>query len=189
LSFSLTDQRGETPVTDAARSLPVTSISDNVAWLTQEAFDQVKAELDQMMTVGRPEIAKRIELARAEGDLSENGGYHAAKEEQGKQEGRIRQLQDLLHRAKVGERPADDGVVEPGMVVTVRFVGDSDTETFLLGSREMASMDSGVTHEVYSPNSPLGRAIAGHVAGDVVAYETPTGRSIEVEVIDAKPLA
>ncbi len=166
----------------------MTSTSDNVAWLTQEAFDTVKAELDSLMTVGRPEIAKRIELARAEGDLSENGGYHAAKEEQGKQEARIRQLQDLLHRAKVGERPADDGVVEPGMVVTVRFAGD-ETETFLLGSREMASMDAVVTHEVYSPNSPLGKAIDGHVAGDVVTYETPTGRSVEVAIIDAKPLA
>ena len=167
----------------------MTSTSDNVAWLTQEAFDTVKAELDSLMNVGRPEIAKRIELARAEGDLSENGGYHAAKEEQGKQEARIRQLQDLLHRAKVGDRPADDGVVKPGMVVTVRFAGDDENEAFLLGSREMAGMDSVVTHEVYSPNSPLGQAIDGHVAGDVVSYETPTGRNIEVQIVDATPLA
>ncbi len=167
----------------------MTTTNDNVAWLTQEAFDQVKAELDQLSTQGRSEIAKRIEAARAEGDLSENGGYHAAKEEQGKMEARIRQLQDLLHRAKVGERPADDGVVEPGMVVTVRFTADGETETFLLGSREMASMDAAIDHEVYSANSPLGRAINGRSAGDTVNFETPTGRMLEVEIIEATPLA
>lgn len=167
----------------------MTSTSDNVAWLTEEAFDQVKAELDHLTTVGRTEIARRIEAARAEGDLSENGGYHAAKEEQGKQEARIRQLQDLLHRAKVGERPADDGVVTLGMVVTVRFVGEADTETFLLGSREMVSLDAAVDHEVYSPNSPLGSAIDGHRVGDTVSFSTPTGRTMDVEIVDAKPLA
>ena len=167
----------------------MTTTNDNVAWLTQEAFDQVKAELDQLSTEGRSEIAKRIEAARAEGDLSENGGYHAAKEEQGKMEARIRQLQDLLHRAKVGERPADDGVVEPGMVVTVRFAGDSETETFLLGSREMASLDSAVDHEVYSANSPLGQAINSRSVGDTVTFETPTGRTMDVEIVEAKPLA
>ncbi len=166
----------------------MTSSTDNVAWLTQEAFDQVKAELDQLMTVGRREIAKRIEAARAEGDLSENGGYHAAKEEQGKQEARIRQLQDLLHRAKVGERPADDGTVAPGMVVTIRFAGDTDTETFLLGSREMASLDAAVDHEVYSPKSPLGSAISGHSVGDTVTFQTPTGRTMDVEILEATPL-
>lgn len=167
----------------------MTSPHDNVAWLTQEAFDTVKAELDQLRTVGRSEIAKRIEAARAEGDLSENGGYHAAKEEQGKQEARIRQLQDLLHRAQVGERPADDGTVAPGMVVTVKFTGDDETETFLLGSREMASMDATIDHEVYSPNSPLGSAISGHTVGDTVTFETPTGRTMGVEIVEATPLA
>ena len=158
-------------------------------WLTQDAFDKVKSELDGLMTSGRTEIAKRIEAARAEGDLSENGGYHAAKEEQGKQEARIRQLQDLLHRAQVGERPADDGTVAPGMVVTVKFAGDDETETFLLGSREMASMDATIDHEVYSPNSPLGSAISGHTVGDTVTFETPTGRTMGVEIVEATPLA
>jgi transcription elongation factor GreA len=167
----------------------VTTTNDNVAWLTQEAFDQVKAELDQLSSEGRNEIARRIEAARAEGDLSENGGYHAAKEEQGKMEARIRQLQDLLHRAKVGELPADDGVVEPGMVVTVTFLADGETETFLLGSREMASMNSAVDHEVFSANSPLGSAINGHSVGDTVTFETPTGRAMDVEIVEAKPLA
>jgi transcription elongation factor GreA len=163
----------------------VTSTHDT--WLTQDAFDKVKAELDQLTTTGRSEIAKRIEAARAEGDLSENGGYHAAKEEQGKIEARIRQLQELLHRAKVGEAPADDGTVAPGMVVTIRFVGDDETETFLLGSREMASMDT-VDHEIYSPKSPLGSAIAGRSVGETVTFETPTGRTMDVEIVDSTPL-
>lgn len=163
-------------------------MSEHVAWLTQDAFDQAKAELEYLKTTGRSEIAKRIEAARAEGDLSENGGYHAAKEEQGKQEARIRQLQDLLHRAVVGATPADDGVVEPGMVVTVRFAGDDDTETFLLGSREMASLDAAVEHEVYSPKSPLGSAINGRVVGDTVSYSAPNGREVEVEIVAASPL-
>ena len=166
----------------------MTSSAQNVAWLTQEAFDQVKAELDHLTTAGRAEIAKRIEAARAEGDLSENGGYHAAKEEQGKQEARIRQLQDLLHRAKVGEQPADDGTVAPGKLVTIRFAGDSETETFLLGSREMASLDAALDHEVYSPNSPLGSAISGHAVGETVTFETPTGRTMDVEILEATPL-
>ncbi len=156
-------------------------------WLTQDAFDKVKSELDSLMTTGRTEIAKRIEAARAEGDLSENGGYHAAKEEQGKMEARIRQLQDLLHQAKVGEAPADDGTVSPGMVVTVRFTGDDEDETFLLGSREMAGMDT-VDHEIYSPKSPLGSAIAGRSVGETVTFETPTGRTMDVEIISATPL-
>ena len=156
-------------------------------WLTQDAFDKVKSELDGLMTSGRTEIAKRIEAARAEGDLSENGGYHAAKEEQGKMEARIRQLQDLLHQAKVGEAPADDGTVSPGMVVTVRFAGDDEDETFLLGSREMAGMDT-VDHEIYSPKSPLGSAIAGRSVGETVTFETPTGRTMDVEIVSATPL-
>ena len=106
------------------------------SYLTQEAFDRLKAELAQLSGEGRAEIAKKIEAAREEGDLRENGGYHAAKEEQGKIEARIRQLTQLLHNAKVGAQPADDGVVEPGMVVTVDLLGDD--LTFLLGSREIA---------------------------------------------------
>ena len=111
---------------------------------------------------GRAEIVQRIESARDEGDLRENGGYHAAKEEQGKQEARIRQLQLLLRTAKVGEAPATEGVVSPGSVVTLRYPGDDDTMTFLLGSREAGDVDL----EVYSPQSPLGSAVAGKRVGE-----------------------
>jgi transcription elongation factor GreA len=151
------------------------------SYLTQEAFDRLKAELVQLSGEGRIEIAKRIEAAREEGDLKENGGYHAAKEEQGKMEARIRQLAQLLENAKVGAQPADDGVVEPGMVVTVDLLGDD--LTFLLGSREIADSDL----EVYSEKSPLGAAINGKKIGDSASYEAPNGKKIEVTVKDAKP--
>jgi transcription elongation factor GreA len=152
------------------------------SYLTQEAFDRLKAELDQLSGAGRTEIAKRIEAAREEGDLKENGGYHAAKEEQGKMEARIRQLTQLLDNATVGTKPADDGVVEPGMVVTVEMLGDE--VVFLLGSREIAD---GSDLEVYSEKSPLGAAINGKKIGDKASYDAPNGKTIEVTVKDAKP--
>lgn len=162
-------------------------MTDNVAWLTQEAYDRLRAELDHLMGPARVEVAKRIEAARAEGDLSENGGYHAAKDEQGHQEARIRQLQGLLQRAKVGETPQDDGLVEPGMIVEIRFNGDDETETFLLGSRELLALDDSVDMEVYSQQSPLGAAITGHKVGESVTYTTPTGAEVAVDIVSAKP--
>lgn len=156
-------------------------------WLTQEAYDKLKAELEELKGPVRQEIVNKISAAREEGDLSENGGYHAAREEQGKNEGRIRQLESMLQRAEVGETPADDGIVEPGMKVTYKFVGDSDdeAETFLLGAREMEDADSGL--KVYSPQSPLGQAINGASKGDTVSYEAPNGKTLEVTILDAVP--
>jgi transcription elongation factor GreA len=159
----------------------------NTIWLTQEAHDRLQAELDHLRGPARTEIATKIAEARDEGDLRENGGYHAAREEQGKSEARIRQLEDMLRRAEVGEPPADDGLVEPGMVVTIRFAGDDDSETFLLGSREMLGLDVSVDIEVYSPQSPLGLAINGKKAGESATYAAPNGREITVTIVDAKP--
>ena len=152
------------------------------SYLTQEAYDRLQAELRELSGPGRVEIAKRIEAAREEGDLKENGGYHAAKEEQGKMEARIRQLKQILETSVVGEAPADDGIAEPGMVVTVEMFGDE--ETFLLGSREIAD---GGDLDVYSELSPLGKAINGKRVGDTVSYEAPTGKTIEVKILKAKP--
>jgi transcription elongation factor GreA len=160
----------------------VTETSASVTWLTQEAHDRLKDELDFLAGEGRAEIVRRIEQAREEGDLKENGGYHAAKDEQGKREARIRQLQQLLESAQVGEPPAAaEGVVAPGTVVTARVGGEE--MRFLLGSREVAG--DGV--EVYSEKSPLGRAILGKRRGDSASYAAPSGRQIPVEVLEIEP--
>ncbi|MGJ9403220.1 transcription elongation factor GreA [Arthrobacter sp. KK5.5] len=156
--------------------------NEAVVWLTQEAFDRLTVELEHLQGPGRSEIVDRIEQARSEGDLKENGGYHAAKEEQGKAEARITYLKDLLQKAHVGESPADDGIVEPGMLVEAVIAGD-DT-TFLFGSREVAG-DSGL--EVYSERSPIGAAVHGKKVGDKLSYTAPNGKDISVEIVSAKP--
>ncbi|GGX89211.1 transcription elongation factor GreA [Streptomyces hiroshimensis] len=162
----------------------MTQTSDNVTWLTQEAYDQLKAELEYLSGPARTEIAAKIAAAREEGDLRENGGYHAAKEEQGKQELRVRQLTQLLESAKVGEAPAATGVVAPGMVVTIAFDGDADdTLDFLLASREYASSDI----ETYSPQSPLGSGVNGKKIGEDAQYELPNGKKAMVRILEAKP--
>ncbi|GGL35378.1 transcription elongation factor GreA [Phycicoccus endophyticus] len=159
----------------------MTETSTHQSYLTQAAYDRLKDELDELSGPGRTEIAKRIEAAREEGDLRENGGYHAAKEEQGKMEARIRQLTQLLENAIIGETPEDDGVVEPGMIVTVEMFGDE--EQFLLGSREIN--DSSM--QVFSEKSPIGSAVNGHSVGDTVSYEAPSGKQIEVTIVAAVP--
>lgn len=152
-------------------------------WLTQDAYDRLKAELAEMEGAGRDTVVSRIQAAREEGDLKENGGYHAAKEEQGKLEARIRQLTALLRDAKVGVAPADTDRARAGTVVTIRFDGDDDEERFLLGSREEHIDDL----QIYSPSSPLGVAVLGHGAGDVVTYQTPRGATMQVTVLAVEP--
>ncbi|PFG32464.1 transcription elongation factor GreA [Sanguibacter antarcticus] len=153
----------------------------NVTWLTQEAHDRLQAELAHLSGEGRAEITDRIAAARDEGDLKENGGYHAAREEQGKNEARVRELTEKLRSVKIGT-PPDDGVVEPGMVVTADVGGDE--MVFLLGSREIA----GTTDiDVYSEKSPLGAAIHGKKVGAKVTYAAPNGSTIHVTVTAAKP--
>jgi transcription elongation factor GreA len=162
---------------------------ENVAWLTKDAYDKLAAELEHLRGPVRAEISARIGDARGEGDLKENGGYHAAKEEQGKTEARILFLEDMLQRAKVGETPKDDGVVEPGMQVSVRFSGATETETFLLGSRELVGQDDSVAVDVISPQSPLGAAIKGKHTGDQATYVAPNDVEVTVEIVEAKPFS
>lgn len=151
-------------------------------WLTQEAYDRLKDELDHISGPYRQEIVDRIEAARDEGDLRENAGYHAAREEQSKNEGRIQELKALLENAEVGESAADDGIVKPGMLIECKLAGNA--MKFVLGSREIA----GATDvEVYSAASPLGSAIEGHKAGETVAYQAPNGKEIQVELISVTP--
>ena len=154
-------------------------------WLTQEAYDRRSAELEELSGKGRQEIAKKIEAAREEGDLKENGGYHAAKEEQGKIEARIRVLTELLRRAKVGAAQESDGHVISGSVVTATIQGDESV--FLLGSREIVDADTDL--DVYSEGSPLGAAILGRSVGETVVYTAPNGRDITVVISKVEPYA
>lgn len=151
-------------------------------WLTQARFDELTAELEYLQGAGRTAIVQRVSDARDEGDLKENAGYHAAREELGKLDGRIAQLKDMLEKAQVGEAPTD-GTIGPGMKITYRFAGDDEEETFLLGAREMATGDI----DVFSPQSPLGAAVTGAAIGDTVSYEAPNGRKLNVEIVDAEP--
>jgi len=154
-------------------------MSEQTTWLTQEAHDRLRAELDKLIAA-RPEMSAEINARREEGDLKENGGYHAAKEEQGKAEARIRQLSDLLNNAEVGDPPDHAEVAALGTVVTVMFVGAEATEKFLLGSREIG----GTTDlTVYSPESALGTAILGKKVGQTVIYPAPNGNKVEVEIV------
>src|ERR1700761_6919332 len=150
-----------------------------VTWLTQESHDRLKTELDQLIA-NRPVIAAEIN------DLRENGGYHAAREEQGQQEARIRQLQDLLNNAKVGEAPKQSGVALPGSVVKVYYDGDkSDSETFLIATRQEGVKNGKL--EVYSPNSPLGGALIDAKVGETRSYTVPNGNTVKVTLVSAEP--
>ncbi|CAN5305347.1 MAG: transcription elongation factor GreA [Euzebyales bacterium] len=156
-------------------------MSDQI-WLSQAAYDRLSAELHELTTVGREQASKAIEVARAHGDLTENAEYDSAKEEQGKMEGRIRQLQEMLRVAKVGEAPSGDAVAA-GMVITT-VDDDGDESTFLLGSREDRVEGIGVV----SAQSPLGKALLGRKIGDEVSYHAPAG-TFTVTITHAKPLA
>lgn len=153
-------------------------------WLTQSAFDKLGEELDFLKTEGRAQVTAKIASARSEGDLSENGGYHAAREEQGHMEGRILQLEDTLRRAKVGDAPKNPDEVGVGTRVTIAYFGDlDDTDTFLLGSREMLGVDESLDTHVFSPQSPLGEAVLGACKGDLVSYVAPNGKTIKVTIV------
>lgn len=150
--------------------------------LTQEAYDKLKEELTWREGEYRDEITERIAAARAEGDLSENGGYQAAREEQGKNEGRINELIVKLRNAKILEAP-EAGLVGNGSVVMMDMAGRE--MVVVLGSRDIAVATD---YDVISPESPIGAAIMGAHAGDTVSYQAPNGREISVTIKDAKPL-
>ena len=146
--------------------------------LSRAAYERLQEELADLTGRGRVDIARKIETARELGDLSENGDYHAAKEEQGKMEGRIRHIEALMERAEIVEESAD-GVVRPGSVVEIRYEGDDSSEKYLLGSIEERHSEL----EVMSPGSPLGQALIGSEAGKTVEFAAPNGNTLRVEVI------
>jgi transcription elongation factor GreA len=154
------------------------SLTNDATWLTQEAYDRLADELERLLTVARSDIAKRIQEAREEGDLKENGGYHAAKEEQGKIEARINRLEEILATAQVGEAPKAHGVVQQGLVISVELNGSE--KKFLLGSAEINDEDI----EVYSPDSPIGSAIMGKKIGEQLDVFLPNGKAIQVKILD-----
>ncbi|BDR54453.1 transcription elongation factor GreA [Bombiscardovia apis] len=150
--------------------------------LTQEAYDKLEDELKHRQGEYRDEITERIAAARAEGDLSENGGYQAAREEQGKNEGRINELIVKLRNAKILKAPKA-GTVGNGSIVTLDLAGNE--MAYVLGSRDIAVATD---YEVISPESPIGAAIMGHKKGDSVSYKTPNGKEIAVTIKDSQPL-
>ena len=151
---------------------------NDATWLTQEAYERLADELEYLLTIARSDIAKRIQEAREEGDLKENGGYHAAKEEQGKIESRINRLEEILASAQVGEAPKAHGIVQQGLVIRVELNGTE--KKFLLGSAEIS--DDKI--EVYSPDSPIGSAIMGKKIGDKLDVFLPNGKVIQVKILD-----
>ena len=147
--------------------------------LSQAAHDRLKTEHDDLTTRGRIDIARKIEVARELGDLSENGDYHAAKEEQGKMEGRIIHLARVLQDAVIVEANAQSDVVGTGAIVTVVFEGEDEPERYLVGSIEEQRDDV----IVVSPRSPMGAALLGAAVGDEVEYEAP-GAVLKVKVVE-----
>ena len=158
-------------------------MSETVTWLTQDAFNRLSEELADREGPRRHEITKRIEAAREEGDLKENGGYHAAREEQGKNEARVRQLRQLLENSQIGVPDSQPDEVSHGKVVTVRFNDFDEEETFLLGSREEAAHTS---IDVYSPTSPMGAAVLNQEVGAEISYETPSGKTLRIVIVAAE---
>ncbi|MDK7134652.1 transcription elongation factor GreA [Corynebacterium sp. UMB4614] len=161
-------------------------MADNqTTWLTQESYDRLNAELFALKE-NRPVLAAEINERREEGDLKENGGYHAAREQQGQEEARIAYLEELLENATIGEAPQESGVALVGTVVHVYYDDDEeDKETFLIGTRGLESSNPEL--ETYSTDAPLGAALVGAKVGETREYETPTGDTVRVTLVEAEP--
>jgi transcription elongation factor GreA len=156
-------------------------MNNSPTWLTQEAFDRLKAELDNLINVERAAISKKIQDAREEGDLKENGGYHAAKDQQGIIEARIARLTQILANSVVGESQEASDTVAQGMVITIEL--NEKKMEFLLGSAEMAE---NTDMSVYSPDSPMGIAIMGAKIGESVSYTAPNGKTLTVKIVSVR---
>lgn len=161
-------------------------MADNqTTWLTQESYDRLNAELTALKE-NRPALAAEINERREEGDLKENGGYHAAREQQGQEEARIAYLEELLDNATIGEAPQESGVALVGSVIHVYYDDDEDDkETFLIGTRGLESSNPDL--ETYSTDAPLGAAIVGAKVGESREYQTPNGDTVKVTILSAEP--
>jgi transcription elongation factor GreA len=148
--------------------------------LSQQAFDRLQEELADRSGPRRKEISMWIERAREHGDIKENADYDAAKNEQGHNEARVRQLEEILRTAVVVDGPLGD-VVAPGTIVEVKVEGDADTTSYLVGSIEERSEE----FEVLSTSSPLGQALLDHRPGETVSYAGPR-RTFAVEIVSVR---
>ena len=149
--------------------------------LTRQAIAKLEQEIAFLEGEDRERIIKDIATARAHGDLSENAEYHAAKDEQGQKEARIRQIREMLENAEIIESDDDDSVVKPGKLVTIKHVGDDESETYLLGLRE----ERGGDYDVLTPDSPLGKALLGRSPGETVVAQVPSGE-LKVELLEVR---
>jgi transcription elongation factor GreA len=145
--------------------------------LTQSAYDRLQEELIHLEGDARTKIIEDIATARAHGDLSENAEYHAAKDQQGLQEARVRQIKEMLENAEI-IHAKDDGVIKPGKLVTLRYGDDEEAETYLLGLRE----ERGGDHDILTPESPIGQALVGHLAGETLIAKVPAG-DLHIEIV------
>ena len=150
--------------------------------LSQQAYDRLQEELAERSGPRRQEISQWIERAREHGDIKENADYDAAKNEQGHNEARVRQLEEILRNAVVVEGPSGD-VVAPGTIVEVKMDDDDATTSYLVGSIEERSEE----FEVLSTSSPLGQALLDHRPGDTVSYQGPR-REFAVEIVSVRPV-
>ena len=151
--------------------------------LSPQAYERLREELEYRSTTYRRQISEQIERARELGDISENADYDAAKDEQGKSEARIRQIESILKNAVVLEGAADGDTVQPGTLVDLLYEGDSEPQTYLVGSIE----ERHDTYDVLSTNSPLGQAILGTEPGTSVTYQGPR-KELSVKVVGVRPL-
>lgn len=150
--------------------------------LTTTAVERLREELQHLEGPAREAVIDAIATARAHGDLSENAEYHAAKDQQGMQEARVRQIREMLENAEIIESE-DDGVIGPGKLVTIKHAGDDDSETYLLATRE----EKGADYDLLTPESPMGKALMGHSVGETVTAEVPAGR-LQIEVLEVRPV-
>ena len=149
--------------------------------LTQSAFEKLQEKLAFLEGEDRQRIINDIATARAHGDLSENAEYHAAKDEQGHKEAEIRKIRSMLENAEIISENDLSTEVKPGKLVTIRHEGDTEAETYLLGLRE----EDGGGFDVLTPDSPMGKALLGHSAGETVVAQVPAGE-LKIEIVDVK---
>ena len=152
----------------------------NTVYLTQEGLAELKAELDNLINVRRPENIQAIKEARSLGDLSENAEYDAARNEQAQIEARIKQLEKMLENVSIISETSKDKV-GIGSTVVIKYVDDDEEDEYkIVGSQEADPFESKISNE-----SPIAKALLEHKVGDVVTVESPNG-SYEIEIVEIK---